>query len=128
VGKFVYKDLHISQAEGEAGYYESFRFFLFGSWLNILLLFVPLSIISHHMNWDAALRFSFSFIAIIPLAKLLGDATEQMSVKLGQTLAGLLNASFGNAVEIILGIAALLQDELVIVLNSALDLVVFFIQ
>jgi Ca2+:H+ antiporter len=41
--------------------------------------------------------------------KLLGEATEQMSCRLGQTLAGLLNASFGNAVEIIVGIAALLQ-------------------
>jgi calcium/proton exchanger cax len=39
----------------------------------------------------------------------LGDATEQMSLKLGQTLSGLLNASFGNAVEIIVGVAALLQ-------------------
>ncbi|ESK90188.1 calcium:hydrogen antiporter [Moniliophthora roreri MCA 2997] len=119
------RDMYASEstltgAEGEPGYYESFRFFLFGSWLNILLLFVPLSIISHHLNWDAALRFSFSFIAIIPLAKLLGDATEQMSVKLGQTLAGLLNASFGNAVEIIVGVAALLQDEIVIVQNSML--------
>lgn len=43
--------------------------------------------------------------------KLLGDATEQMSAKLGQTLAGLLNASFGNAVEIIVGVAALLQGQ-----------------
>lgn len=34
-----------------------------------------------------------------------------MSVKLGQTLAGLLNATFGNAVEIIVGVAALLQGE-----------------
>ena len=41
--------------------------------------------------------------------QLLGDATEQLSLKLGQTLSGLLNASFGNAVEIIVAIAALLQ-------------------
>jgi len=43
--------------------------------------------------------------------QLLGDSTEQMSAKLGQTVAGLLNASFGNAVEIIVGIAALLQGQ-----------------
>jgi len=76
--------------------------------------------VSHKLNWDAALRFSFSFVAIIPLAKLLGEATEQMSSKLGQTLAGLLNASFGNAVEIIVGIAALLQNEIRIVQTSML--------
>lgn len=108
------------KAEGEPGYLQSFRYFVFGSWLNLLLLFVPLSAVAHYSNWDAALRFSFSFVAIIPLAKLLGDATEQMSFSLGQTLAGLLNASFGNAVEIIVGIAAFLRDEIVIVQNSML--------
>lgn len=115
--------------EDQPGWIQSFKFF-FGSWMNVLLVFVPLSFVSHHLNWDAALRFSFSFIAIMPLAKvtscvwfppgyntdcflgglqLLGVATDQLSLKLGQTLSGLLNASFGNAVEIIVGIAALLQ-------------------
>jgi Ca2+:H+ antiporter len=75
---------------------------------------------SHYLNWDAPLRFGFSFVAIIPLAKLLGDATEQMSLSLGQTLAGLLNATFGNAVEIIVGITALLQGEVRIVQTSML--------
>jgi calcium/proton exchanger cax len=41
--------------------------------------------------------------------QLLGDATEQLAIKCGQTIGGLLNASFGNAVEIIVGIAALTQ-------------------
>ena len=45
--------------------------------------------------------------------QLLGDATEQLSFKLGPTLSGLLNASFGNAVEIIVGIAALLQGAII---------------
>jgi Ca2+:H+ antiporter len=40
---------------------------------------------------------------------LLGEATDQLSVKLGETMSGLLNASFGNAVEIIVGVAALLN-------------------
>ncbi|KAI9065379.1 calcium/proton exchanger [Trametes sanguinea] len=107
-------------AEGEPTWLQSYRFFLFGSYLNILLVFVPLSFLSHFLNWDAALRFSFSFIAIMPLAALLGTATDQLSLKLGQTLSGLLNASFGNAVEIIVGIAALLQGELRIVQTSLL--------
>lgn len=119
---------------------DSYKFFVFGSWFNVLLFFIPLSFLSHFLNWDAALRFSFSFFAIIPLAKvrwlcsfssrarsaysprsrsqLLGDATDQLSVRLGQTLSGLLNASFGNAVEIIVGVAALLQGELRIVQTS----------
>ncbi|KAF9014027.1 Sodium/calcium exchanger protein-domain-containing protein [Cyathus striatus] len=108
------------RADGQPSWLASYKFFFFGSYLNALLIFVPLSVFAHHLNWDAALRFSFSFLAIIPLAKLLGEATEQMSAKLGQTLAGLLNASFGNAVEIIVGIAALMQDEIRIVQTSML--------
>nr|VWO97935.1 PLA2 protein [Ganoderma boninense] len=106
--------------QGQPSWLSSYKFFLFGSYLNVLLLFVPLSIISHKLDWDAALRFSFSFIAIMPLAAMLGAATDQLSLKLGQTLSGLLNASFGNAVEIIVGIAALLQGELRIVQTSLL--------
>ncbi|KII89089.1 hypothetical protein PLICRDRAFT_175323 [Plicaturopsis crispa FD-325 SS-3] len=117
---FAKRAIKLLKGEGEPSFLASWKYFWFTGWINILLVFVPLSIISHHLNWDAALRFSFSFIAIMPLAKLLGEATEQMSLKLGQTLSGLLNASFGNAVEIIVGIAALLQGELRIVQTSML--------
>ena len=55
-------------ADGQPSWLQSYKFFLFGSYLNILLVFVPLSFISHHLDWDAALRFSFSFVAIMPLA------------------------------------------------------------
>lgn len=60
--------LSVLKAEGEPTWLQSFRFYIFGSYLNILLCFVPLSFLAHHLNWDAALRFSFSFMAIIPLA------------------------------------------------------------
>ena len=56
------------KAEGQPSWLSSFKFFFFGSWLNILLVFVPLSAVAHHLNWDAALRFGFSFVAIMPLA------------------------------------------------------------
>ncbi|OSD08505.1 calcium/proton exchanger [Trametes coccinea BRFM310] len=117
---FVRRFIDSLSAEGEPSWLQSYRFFLFGSYLNILLVFVPLSFLSHFLNWDAALRFSFSFVAIMPLAAMLGTATDQLSLKLGQTLSGLLNASFGNAVEIIVGIAALMQGELRIVQTSLL--------
>jgi Ca2+:H+ antiporter len=108
------------KAEGEPSWLNSYRWFVFGSWLNLLLLLVPVATAAHYLQWDAPLRFGFSFIAIVPLAKLLGDATEQMSLSVGQTLAGLLNATFGNAVEIIVGITALLQGEVRIVQTSML--------
>lgn len=57
------------KAEGQPTWAESYKWFFFGSWFNVLLVFVPLSVIAHKLNWDVALRFTFSFLAIMPLAK-----------------------------------------------------------
>ncbi|KAK6438187.1 Vacuolar calcium ion transporter [Oleoguttula sp. CCFEE 5521] len=64
--------------------------------------------------------FAVNFFAIVPLAALLSFATEELSVKLGQTLGGLMNATFGNAVELIVSIVALRQGEIRIVQASML--------
>ncbi len=66
---FIKRCSAVFKAEGEPSWLESYKFFLFGSYLNVLLLFVPLCATAHYSNWDAGLRFSFSFIAIVPLAK-----------------------------------------------------------
>src|SRR4051812_37827976 len=68
---FAQRFVNVVKADGEPSWAASYKYFLFGSWLNILLVFVPLSFISHHLHWDAGLRFSFSFIAILPLAKVM---------------------------------------------------------
>jgi Ca2+:H+ antiporter len=65
--------------------------------LNVLLIFIPLSWIFHFLDLNNTLIFVFSFLAIVPLAKLLAFATDELSLRLGQTLAGLLNATLGNA-------------------------------
>ena len=74
---------------------------LTSNYVNVLLVFVPLGIIAGALGWDPVVIFVLNFLAIIPLASLLSFATEELSVKLGQTLGGLLNATFGNAVELI---------------------------
>jgi len=71
---------------------KSSRHLLFGGWLNALLIFVPICLWAEHAEWSAVARFTTSFIAIVPLAKILGDATEQLSMTMGQTIGGLLNA------------------------------------
>ncbi|KAI9511839.1 calcium/proton exchanger [Russula earlei] len=88
------------------------------SWLNVLLIFIPLSWIFHFLHLSNTLIFVFSFLAIIPLAKLLAFATDDLSMRLGQTLAGLLNATLGNAVELIVAIIALVKCELSVVQSS----------
>lgn len=50
---------------------ESYKWFFFSSYFNVLLVFVPLSALAHYLNWDVSLRFGFSFLAIVPLAKVL---------------------------------------------------------
>ena len=74
---------------------------LTSNYVNVLLVFVPLGIVSGVVGWSPAATFILNFLAIIPLASLLSFATEELSAKLGQTLGGLLNATFGNAVELI---------------------------
>jgi len=70
-----------------------------------------------HQN-DTAV-FIVNFVAIIPLAKLLGDATEELALHTNQSVGGLLNATFGNAVEIIISIFAL-KAGLIRVVQSSL--------
>ena len=71
------------------------------NYVNVLLVFVPIGIIAGLLEWSPVLQFTLNFVAIIPLASLLAFATEELAVPLGQTLGGLLNATFGNAVELI---------------------------
>ena len=70
--------------------------------LNWLLIFLPIGI---GLNWVGAspiLVFLTSALAIVPLAGLMGDATEALAEFLGPTVGGLLNATLGNAPEIII--------------------------
>lgn len=75
------------------------------NYVNVLLVFVPLGIIAGVLDWSPVLQFVLNFVAIIPLASLLAFATEELAVPLGQTIGGLLNATFGNAVELIVRIS-----------------------
>jgi Ca2+:H+ antiporter len=58
-------------------------------------------------GWNPTTVFVLNFFAIVPLAAVLSFATEEISAKLGQTLGGLLNATFGNAVELIVSSSSL---------------------
>lgn len=91
---------------------------LFNSWINILLLAVPAGIICNYVGVDGTIVFIVNFIAIVPLAGLLSFATEEIALHVGESLGGLLNASFGNAVEIIVAVIALAKDEILVVQTS----------
>ncbi|OCF36992.1 calcium/proton exchanger [Kwoniella heveanensis BCC8398] len=95
------------------------------TWLNVLLVFIPIGwalYLAKHKGGKDSISdtavFCTTFIAIIPLAGLLGFATEEAALRLGQTLGGLLNATLGNAVELIVAILALVKCELQVVQSS----------
>lgn len=75
--------------------------FLRRNYCNYLLPIVPAAIIVGALKPNPVVVFIFNFLAIVPLASLLSDATEELAEHVGQTLGGLLNATFGNATELI---------------------------
>ncbi|KAI1067731.1 hypothetical protein LB507_010583 [Fusarium sp. FIESC RH6] len=93
---------------------------LLSNYVNFLLVMVPLGIVAGKMGWNSTAVFTINFFAIIPLAAVLSFATEEFSLKLGDTLGGLLNATFGNAVELIVSIVALQRNEIELVQASML--------
>jgi len=99
---------------------QSLKAVFFASWLNILLICVPISFALHFAIDNDLAIFLVSFFAIIPLAKLLGFATEEAALRVGQSLGGLLNATLGNAVELIVAILALVKCEIEVVQSSLL--------
>ena len=90
----------------------------------MLLVFIPVGWALHfvksggnHSISDTVV-FVMTFISIIPLAGLLGFATEEISMRLGETLGGLVNATLGNVVELIVAIIALIKCEIDVVQSS----------
>eukprot|EP00177_Eucheuma_denticulatum_P002892 GFKZ01005198.1.p1 GENE.GFKZ01005198.1~~GFKZ01005198.1.p1 ORF type:complete len:499 (+),score=68.47 GFKZ01005198.1:158-1498(+) len=90
----------------------------YSSYLNYLLVFVPLGFAAHLFNADPVYVFAFSFIGMIPLAMLLGKATEDIAEHTNETMGALVNVTFGNAVELILSIAALQAGKLELIQNT----------
>ena len=84
-----------------------------------LLIFVPISITAEYLGWGELIVFITAGLAIIPLAGWMGQATEEIAVVLGPSWGGLLNATFGNATELIIALIAL-NEGLVNVVKSSI--------
>ncbi|MDB5296084.1 MAG: cax, partial [Phycisphaerales bacterium] len=73
---------------------------------------IPLAYAVHYLigrgaGWEPGVTFALAAVGVLPLAKLMGEATEHLSEKTGPTIGGLLNATFGNAAEIIIAVIAM---------------------
>ena len=75
--------------------------------LYLLIIFTPIAVALEFVHADHIIIFVIAAIALIPLAKLIGDSTEHLSIHYGASLGSLLNVTFGNAAEIIIAIVAI---------------------
>ena len=89
------------------GYLPSIKSAITYTPLNVCLAFIPVSWALHYSHQSDTLTFICSSLAIIPLAAQLTLATEQISLRTSQAVGGLVNATFGNIVELIIGGIAL---------------------
>ena len=90
-----------SLKELESNMFNKDTFFL------VLLVFIPISIAAHFLEWGESVVFITAALGIVPLASYMGTATEEIAVVTGPNIGGLLNATFGNATELILAFIAL---------------------
>ncbi|KAI8981954.1 calcium/proton exchanger [Mycotypha africana] len=108
---------HHFDDDREITFISSFKHTMCSSKFNWLLVFVPIALIFSHAS--PSVVFTLNFIAIMPLAKLLSFATEEIALRSGSVIGSLLNATFGNAVELILGMIAL-KEGLVRVVQASI--------
>ena len=80
---------------------------LAGSWLNVLLVAAPISLFVRWQYGVSLWVFIAAALSLVPAAGLIGTATEHLARRAGPTLGGFLNATFGNAAELIIATAAL---------------------
>ena len=76
-------------------------------YLYTLLIFVPVTIAAKLMGASDVMLFVFSSLAIVPLAGVMGKSTDTIACYCGQKVGGLLNATFGNATELIIAFVAM---------------------
>ena len=73
-----------------------------------LLIFLPVGVAAGVLDWNATAVFILNLLAIIPLSVLLSAITEQLSGNFSSSVGALLNATFGNALELIVGLPTVL--------------------
>lgn len=87
-------------------------------WLLSLLVAIPAALLAEVLHAPPLVAFVFASLGLIPLASLIGAATEVLAEHMGHNVGGLLNATFGNAAELIIGITALAAGLTDVVLAS----------
>jgi Ca2+:H+ antiporter len=80
-------------------------------WMKLLLVFVPVALGLHWAGASPVVQFGFALVALLPLAASMGEATEHLAHRAGPGIGGLLNATFGNAAELIIALSLLFKGK-----------------
>jgi Ca2+:H+ antiporter len=86
--------------------------------LTLLILALPLALLAEFLHWDPMAVFILSALGVIPMARFIGESTEVLAHHTGPRIGGLLNATLGNAAELIITIFAIRQGLLELVIAS----------
>ncbi|KAJ6539030.1 hypothetical protein B0H19DRAFT_1176789 [Mycena capillaripes] len=125
-------DRFLRKGRRKVGAVESLKAIVFSSWLNILLLFIPIAWVAHFGNqndeppektWKYSATFVLCFLSIIPLEKLFDYGGEQMTFYLGADLGDLLVVTLNNTVEATLAIILLKKCELKLLQSTIIGVV-----
>jgi hypothetical protein len=88
---------------------EALKEMILNNKIHLLFAFIPLAYWSHAAGWSDGSVFILNFLAMVPLASLLGVFTEELAAHTNDLIGGLINATFGNAVELVVAVQALLH-------------------
>ena len=93
-------------------------------WQWAMLVFLPISIAMHFLHAPPVWMFAAACLAIVPLAGAMGAATEELAKYYGQAFGGLMNATFGNATELIIAVVAVMNGEVDVVRASLIGSII----
>jgi len=129
---YRFVDRFLRRGRSKVGVLDSLKAVFFSSWLNVLLLFLPIAWVAHFSNarddppqktWHYSATFILCFLSIIPLEKLFDYGGEQMAFYLGADLGDLLVVTLNNAVEATLAIILLKKCELKLLQSTIIGVV-----
>ncbi|KAI0182482.1 Sodium/calcium exchanger protein-domain-containing protein [Xylaria flabelliformis] len=103
---------------GTLSLWPSLKYMFFSSYINRLVIFVPVGIVTYYLESPQVIVFATNAVAIVPLSNILAHATECIATDLGDVVGALMNISFGNLVEIIMFFAALRHGHIRVVKSA----------
>jgi glycopeptide antibiotics resistance protein len=114
-------DLHQGQGPiADATFLSSIKSILASNPTNVLLVFLPFALLSGFLEWSPRVIFFTNVFAMMPLASLLSFTTDCLSRWTGDAIGGFLNVTFGNVMELIIGIVALRNGEVALIQTTML--------